>query len=178
MSAGTHPIGGRHGDNMWAVENLFAVSFLAKDGRVDITVEANGSHLVCKFTFSFSSLLLYVNDTKLIRRCSAPFSAPKNAPSRKVNNNHFVFRFDFKDWKVKFSDNEGCVPVGEELMPHRSMSIATNVEAASADIPMAMPIRKVSRNRGHKISIAQEYPQGCFDAAMRLLPFVAVASPN
>ncbi|PRQ35479.1 putative non-structural maintenance of chromosome element 4, Nse4/EID family [Rosa chinensis] len=55
------------------VENLFALSFLAKDGRVRIAVEANGSHIV----------------------------SPTNGPvANEVAYHHFVFRFDFKDWKI------------------------------------------------------------------------------
>ncbi|KAL3322323.1 hypothetical protein AABB24_039779 [Solanum stoloniferum] len=127
-----------------SIENLFALSFLVKDGRVVIDVDENGSHLL----------------------------SPRNGPdanlvkSGEVKYNHYVFRLDFADWELM----KNAVPEGEELMPSRD--IAMNPVFTEANKPVAMDdsqrmlpitwVKKLSRNRGkvlHKASEVDNSPE-------------------
>ncbi|KVI03509.1 Non-structural maintenance of chromosome element 4 [Cynara cardunculus var. scolymus] len=99
------------------VENLFALSFLAKDGRAEIK--------------------------------NAP--AANAVASKEVSYSHFIFRFDFRDWKLMLDS----VAPGDELMPNRNpaydASPNSQRESASDEngtVLPTTPIRKFCRNRG------------------------------
>ncbi|TMW81585.1 hypothetical protein EJD97_008811, partial [Solanum chilense] len=88
-----------------SIENLFALSFLVKDGRVVIDVDENGAH----------------------------FLTPRNGPaanlvkSGEVKYSHFVFRLDFADWELM----KKAVAEGEELMPNREIAESPVFAAAN-----------------------------------------------
>ncbi|KHN27131.1 Non-structural maintenance of chromosomes element 4 like A [Glycine soja] len=124
------------------VENLFALSFLVKDGRAEISLDENRLHYV----------------------------SPKNAPaanlvsSKEVSYTHFVFRYDYQDWKLM----KDVVPDGKELMPRRTQccTVVASQEGMSDDnfqpALAVTPIRKLSRNRGRVVQeegVVEESPE-------------------
>ncbi|XP_057859539.2 non-structural maintenance of chromosomes element 4 homolog A isoform X1 [Cryptomeria japonica] len=105
------------------VENIFALSFLVKDGRAEIKLDENKNHII----------------------------VPKNAPtatdmsSGEASYSQFIFRFDFKDWELMMESTDS----GQDLMPHRN-SLPLNQKSDNA---AETQIRKISRNRGRETPV-------------------------
>ncbi|XP_058214477.1 non-structural maintenance of chromosomes element 4 homolog A-like [Rhododendron vialii] len=105
------------------VENIFALSFLVKDGRVEFSVDEKGSHL----------------------------ASPKDAPdtssiiSGEKAYSHFVFRYDFNDWKLMLD----ILSTGEELMPHRDFLNNSSPQEGKPTAANDMaPVKKLARKCG------------------------------
>ncbi|XP_051120776.1 non-structural maintenance of chromosomes element 4 homolog B-like [Andrographis paniculata] len=101
------------------IENLFALSFLVKDGRVCIDVDTSGS--------------------QVITPCNGP--SAEEIESRAAKSHHFMFRFDIDDWKLM----KTLVPGGEEVMPVRNADTRTETSnrhwSHEEAIPEGIPIR-------------------------------------
>lgn len=112
------------------VENIFSFSFLVKDGRVEIKIEADGTHLV----------------------------VPRNAPSRQdtesgsVPNTQFVFGFGFADWELM----KAMVPEGKEAMPHRSRTELCSLQENKT--PVRIRSRNRARETSTQEEVEEERP--------------------